>query len=227
MLQYQRLKQALTILFVFLLCRVPAQSQYTRFSISTDLGLQHNFKKEQRFTVVSTTTRAQFHLTSTEGVYVGFTYATNGNFKNELKAVAKSGSTSPQTISYVNRANMRLKLFSIGFKKYILGNAEAETGFNLYGYAGFGLLLGRVDNRHTVPIDTARYELPVLSGRANFKRLPIETGLGIEKYLGGDFYVFADAALWIPTDGYPSRYLFVNDRAPWAGVFGVGLRILF
>lgn len=222
------LKKHLSILGFILGAAVTAFSQQTRFSLATDLSVQHNFKKEQRFTVIGHTVQAQFHLTPTEGVYVWFVYYSNGRFKNNLAATAKSSATTPQQISYVNSANMRLKEISIGWKKYLKGNAEAEKGINLYAYAGFGLMLGRVENTHSViGIDTAVYNVPVINGRANFKRLTLDPGIGIDKYLGGDMFVYTEARVWIPTDGYPSRYIYINDKAPWAGMLSLGLRVLF
>ncbi|MFZ9386568.1 MAG: hypothetical protein ACO25B_01685 [Chitinophagaceae bacterium] len=217
------------LLILTLSCAGPllAQTPYMRFSIATDLSIQHNFKKEQRFTVIGQTVQAQFHLTPKEGIYLWFAYYSNGKFSNDLNAPARSPATSPSQVAYVNNANMRLKQFSAGWKKYLLGNAELEKGLSLYAYAGFGLLLGRVENKHSVTIDTSVYDVPVISGRANFKRLTLDPGLGLEKYLGGDLYIYAEGRIWIPTDGYPSRYIYINERAPWTGMLGVGLRILF
>lgn len=48
-------------------------------------------------------------------------------------------------------------------------------------------MLGTVTNVHSVAIDTALYTLPVLSGKANFKRLTFDLGLGAEFPVGGDF----------------------------------------
>lgn len=221
------LKKQISILSFGILVSVIAFSQQTRFSVATDLGIQHNFKKEQRFTVIGNCTQAQFHFTPKDGLYVAFAYYSNGNFKNNITATAKSATTIPQQIGYVNRANMRLKQFSVGWKKYLKGTSESETGWNLYAFAGFGLLLGRVENAHSVNIDTAVYNVPVSSGRANFKRLTLDPGMGFEVPLGADIYLFTEGRVWIPTDGYPSRYIFINDKAPWAGMLGVGLRILF
>ncbi len=221
------MKKSNCILTLFCLFHTAVFSQYTRFSIATDLSLQHSFKKEQRFTVIGQTDHTHFHLTPKEGIYVWFAYYSNGNFSNNITATAKSLLTTPQQISYVNKANMRLKNFSMGWKKYLKGAADAENGWNLYVYAGFGLLLGRIENSHSVAIDTVEYNVPVISGRANFKRLTIDPGLGIEKYLGGDLYIYAEGRLWVPTDGFPSRYIYVNERAPWTGMFGVGLRVMF
>ncbi len=221
------MRKSIIIAFLFCLLYTAASAQNTRFSIATDLSIQHNFKKEQRFTVIGQTVHAHFHLTPKEGIYVWFAYYSNGKYKNELTATAKSPLTNPQQIAYTNKANMRLKQFSAGWKKYLFGTAESEKGMNLYAYAGFGLLLGRIENSHSVAIDTNEYNVPVISGRANFKRLTLDAGLGVEKYLGGDLYIYGEGRIWIPTDGYPSRYIYINERAPWTGMLGMGLRVLF
>ena len=198
-----------------------------RFSFSTDLSLQHSFKKEQRFTVIGNTSFGQFHFSPVNTLYLYFAYYSNGNFSNQLRATARSASTNPQQIAYTNKANMRLKQLSIGWKRYLKGHAEAESGWNLYGYAGFGLILGRVENRHSVLIDTAIYHLPVFNGRANFKRLTIDAGAGWEIPLGADLYLYTEGRVWVPTDGYPSRYIYINDRAPWTAMLSTGIRVLF
>lgn len=222
----QSLRKTL-LLLILVLVVFTSFSQQARFSIASDLSVQHNFKKEQRFTVIGHTVQAHFHLTPKEGIYVWFVYYSNGNFSNNLTAAAKSPVTTPQQISYRNSANMRLKEFSLGWKKYLKGSSESEQGFSLYAYAGFGLMLGRVENQHSAAIDTSLYNVPVLSGRANFKRLTIDPGLGIERQLGDDLYGYFEGRVWIPTDGYPSKYIYINDRAPWTGMLSAGLRILF
>lgn len=199
----------------------------TGFSIVTDLTVQRNFKKEQQYTSIGQTLEALFHITPKDGVFISFSYYSNGHFKNNLVATARSGATVPQKINYVNSSLMRMKELSIGWRKYLVGNAETESGYNLYVYAGFGLELGRVINTHSVSIDTAQYSLPVLAGTANFKRLTIDPGIGIEHYLGADISVYGDLRAWIPTTDYPSKYIFVNRDAPFVGMFCIGLRILF
>lgn len=221
------LKNILIIILLIICLGRGTAAQSIRFSMSTDLSLQHSFKKEQRFTVIGNTTFGQFHFTPVNTVYMYFAYYSNGNFSNRLNATAKSGTTSPQQIAYTNKANMRLKQLSIGWKRYLKGNAEAESGWNLYGYAGFGLILGRVENHHSVSIDTAVYDVPVISGRANFKRLTIDAGAGWEIPLGGELYFYSEGRIWVPTDGYPSRFIYVNDRAPWTAMLSAGIRVLF
>lgn len=225
----QLLKQIIKIASALWLLSAPPglQAQNTRFSMATDLTVQHNFKKEQRFTVIGQTTYLHVHFSPKDGLYASFAYYSNGKFSNNLTAFAKSGTTVPAQINFVNNANMRLKELSLGWKKYLMGDALNENSFNLYAYAGFGLMLGRVENRHSVTIDTALYEVPVLQGRANFKRLTIDPGIGLEKYIGGDIFIYAEGRVWVPTDPYPSKFIFRNERAPWTGMFSLGLRVLF
>ena len=196
-------------------------------SVNTALSLLRSFKKEQRFWAIGQSTQLQLHFSPRDAGSLGFSYYTNGKFSNALEATAKSGATTPQQIAYVNAATMRLKELSIGWKHYLKGTCEQEETFNLYGYAGFGLVLGRIDNTHNIPIDTAGYSVPVRAGRANFKRLTVDLGLGAEVSLGAQIYFFTEGRAWIPTTDYPSPYLFVNSNAPVVGTLDVGIRILF
>jgi len=213
---------------LFLIClAVSSFAQPIQFSIATDLGLQRSFKKGQQYWAGGHTAQAQFHFTPKDGAYAWVSYYTNGKFSNNVTATAKSAVTVPQQITYVNYAVMRFKQFSIGWKKYLKGAYNIEEGWNIYGYAGFGLLLGRIENTHSVSIDTAVYQVPVRTGKANFKRLTLDLGLGWEVPLGADVFLYAEGRAWIPTTDYPSKYIFVNDNAPLAGMVNVGIRILF
>lgn len=202
-------------------------AQFPRFSLSTGVDVQRNFKKEQRFWAFGHFTQANFHLTPKDGIYVWFCYYSDGNVKNQLSATAKLPAIVPQRIGYENTAEIRFKHFSIGYKKYLKGTPDAEKGWNLYANAGLGLMLGRVTNTHSVLIDTATYNMPVFSGKANFKRLTLDLGLGAEYPLGSDFYLYGEAKAFVPTTDYPSSYLFINDKAPFAAMLGLGLRLLF
>lgn len=164
-------------------------AQPPQFSIATDIGIQRSFKKEQQYYAFGHTVQAQFHLTYKDAVYVWLSYYTNGKFNNDVTATAKSPLTLPQQIDYRNRAIMSFRQFSAGWKKYLKGHYMTEDGWNLYTYAGFGLLYGRVENSHTVPIDTLNYNVPVQQGKGKFKRLTLDLGLGAEFPLGGDFYL--------------------------------------
>jgi hypothetical protein len=214
-------------LFILVTCFVNTAVAQNRFSFATDLGVQRNFKKDQLYWAIGYTAQAQFHITSRDGAYAWFATYSPGHYKNSLVAPAKSSSTFPQEIAYENKGKMRLKQFSLGWRRYLRGAPDAESQWSLYAFGGFGLLLGRVENEHSVTIDTADYDIPVLSGTANFKRLTLDIGAGYEYPVGADFYLYTEARAWIPTTAYPSDYIFVNKNAPFTGMLNVGLRILF
>ena len=221
------MKPFATILLLLFFVPSVVFSQLPRISLATDINLLRNFKKEQQFWALGHNTDIQFHITNTDAVYVGFIYTSNGKFSNKLQATAKSAATFPQVINYVNNGKMRAKEFSIGWKKYIKGSFDEEKRWDLYGTAGFGLLLGRIINTHSITIDTADYNVPVRNGKANFKRLTFDLGLGAEIPLTSDFYFYLEVKTWIPTTSYPSNYLFVNENAPFVGMLSGGIRILF
>ncbi|HEY6062328.1 MAG TPA: hypothetical protein VIV35_01895, partial [Chitinophagaceae bacterium] len=187
---------------VFLICFSVACFAQTQFSIATDLGLQRSFKKGQQYWAGGHTVQVQFHFTPKEGAYMWASYYTNGKFSNQVTATAKSSVTVPQQNNYVNNAVMRFKQISIGWKKYLKGTFNMEEGWNIYAYAGFGLILGRVVNTHSVYIDTVVYQVPVRMGKANFKRLTADLGLGWEVPLGADIFFYAEGRAWIPTTDY-------------------------
>ena len=87
--------------------------------------------------------------------------------------------------------------------------------------------MGRIENTHSVTIDTSLYDLPVWRGKANFKRLTLDPGFGFEHYLGGDISIYAEARTWIPTTDYPSKYILKNKDAPWTAMISLGLRVFF
>lgn len=204
-----------------------AFSQQVQFSLATDLSILRSFKKDQRFWAIGQTVSAHFHFTPKDGAYAFLSYYTNGKFTNTLFATAKSPGTIPQRVRYDNKAELSVKHISLGWKRYVKGARDTETNFNLYGYAGFGLMLGGILNTHSTPVDTAAYVVPVLNGKANFKRLTLDLGLGIEFPLGGDVYIYMEGRALVPTTDYPSQHLFVNRNAPFTAAVNTGLRILF
>ena len=204
-----------------------ASAQKTLFSVATDLALQRNFKKEQRYWSAGQTVYSNFHLNPKDAVYASFAYFTEGEFNNSVTATAKSALTTPQQINYTNTSKMRIKQISLGYRKYFKGRFDAEEGWNLYGSAGLGLMLGRVENRHSNVIDTNTYLVPVRSGKANFKRLTLDLALGYEYPLGASFYIYVEGRALVPTTDYPSKHIFVNKNAPLVGIASAGLRILF
>lgn len=221
------LKKKTAILLFCVLFFVPAFSQKPQFSLATDFTGLRSFKKEQRFWAVGQTVAGHFNFAPKEGIYTWFAYSSDGKFSNQLTATAKSASTAPQSLDYTNQAIMSFVHISMGWKHYIKGFYNSEDSWNLYGYAGFGLLLAHVENTHSIAIDSADYLIPVLAGKANFSRLTFDLGLGYERPVGGDIFFYMEARALIPTTDYPSNYLFTNDNAPLLGSLNMGLRILF
>ncbi len=226
-MQFPCLKKKTFILFVSSLFFVGAFSQQAQFSLATDLSLFRSFKKDQRYWSLGQTITGHFNFTPVDGFYIWFTYSGNGKFNRQVDAIAKSVLTVPQQVSYTNYARLRFNHLSMGWKHYLKGSYNAENSWNLYGYAGFGLLFGIAQNVHSVVIDTSDYSLPVWSGRAKFKRLTLDLGLGYEIPVGGDIYFYMEGRALVPTTDYPSHYLFVNENAPLTGSVNAGLRLLF
>jgi hypothetical protein len=210
-------------LFVF----ITGYTQQTRFSLATDLSILHSFKTGQRYWSIGQTVNFNFHVTSKDGAYAWISYYSPGKFHNDLQASAKSTTTLPQQINYRNSAQLKFKHISIGWKRYLKGDCDAEKKWNLYSYAGFGLMLGSITNTHSVPVDISNYDVPVREGKANFKRLTLDVGLGLEFPVGADVFLYLEGRALIPTTDYPSPYLFVNSNAPFTGAANIGVRILF
>jgi hypothetical protein len=223
------LKKNKTILFFVVSFLSQILFAQTRFSFATDASLQKNFKKNQRFHAIGQDLIFNWHFTAHSGAYASFSYYSIGKFKNTLLAAAKSYNTSPQQIFFINNAQLSLKQISIGWKYYFVGSSDAEAGWNLYSAAGFGVIFGRAINNYSLTIDTSLYNIPAqpVNGSGHFKRLTLDLALGWEMPLGADIYLYSEARIWIPTTDYPSKYLFVNNNAPLAGMIAAGLRILF
>ncbi len=225
-------KILLPALLLFFLNTANAQSNtsetyWPRFSFSNDVSAVRSFKKEQKFWAVGHTAIATFHISATDAVYFWFGIYSNGKFTNNLTATAKSITVTPLQINYNNKAKMGFRHFSAGWKHYLKGVPDEQTKWSMYGSAGFGIILGNVTNTSSIAIDSLNYSQPVLNGKGNFKRLTVDLGLGAEYPLGSDFYLYAEGKVWLPTTDYPSKYIFVNEKAPLVGLLGVGLRLLF
>ena len=220
-------KQIVILFLLFTFFVITGFSQRPVLSIATDLGLQRSFKKEQQYWAVGHTVHTHFNFTPREGLYLWISYYSNGKFSNDLTATAKSSSTNPQQKNYVNNASMRFKHFSVGWRHYLKGTYDVDGTWSLYAYTGLGLLMGCVDNTHSIAIDTSLYNVLVLKGKANFKRLTLDVGLGWEVPIGGDVYFYNEVRLWIPTTDYPSDHIFINENAPLVGSLNFGIRVLF
>lgn len=223
----QYLRYIVFLLIVSFNCFIANCQQQPQFSLNIDAGLLRSFKEEQKFWTAGQTISANFHMTPENTVYVSFTYYINGKFENELTAISKSPLTSPQQVPYVSNAKMRFSHISAGWKRYISGDYTRDTKGNVYVYAGLGLMMGKVENVHSVGIDTADYVVPVLAGNGKFKRLTIDPGIGYEALLGGYIYLYAEARTLIPITYYPSEYLYAKKYSPVTAAVHIGFRIFF
>ena len=220
-------KKLLISFWPVLFSAVTAFCQQTNFSLATDMGVLRSFKKEQRFWAEGQTIHMHLHFTPKEGAYWWLSYYTPGKFTNKLAATAKLPATSPQQVNYLNNAEMRLRQVSIGWKQYLKGSSENEESWNLYAFGGFGLIMGSVVNAQSVSIDTALYNTPVQKGKANFKRLTLDLGIGWEVNIGGAIFLYNEGKVWIPASDYPSEYVFINRNAPLTASVSIGIRVLF
>jgi hypothetical protein len=221
------MKKLFLIALLFVMA-APLKAQFPQFSLGNDLGIQRSLKKEQQYWAFGHTLHFLFNLNAKEGPYIWLSYYTEGKFHNNVVATAKLSTTGgPREIAYTNNAAMRFKQVSMGWKKYFKGSFNIEDGWSIYGYAGFGLLFGRVRNNHSTFIDTSLYDVPVRAGTGNFKRLTLDVGGGWERPVGADIFLYIEGRAWIPTTDYPSKYIFVNNDAPLVGMLNVGIRVLF
>jgi len=221
------LKQSGYIFFFLLLPFSSLFAQQTRFSLSTDGNIMRSLRKQQRFWAIGQTVTGHFHFTPENEGYAWLVYYTNGIFHNQLSAIAKQPTTTPQQIAFTNKARMRIVQISLGWKHYLKGASNSEEKWNLYGSAGWGLMMGRIENIHSVRIDTAEYNVQVLEGSSHFKRLTADFTLGYEKPVGADIFVYLEGRALVPITDYPSRFIYIYDNAPFVGSVNLGIRILF
>jgi hypothetical protein len=218
-------KSIITVIFSVLL-GVGAFSQQMRFSLASDFSLQRALKKDQRYWSFGQTISGQFNLAPKEAAYFWFCYYSNGKVSNDVNAVAKSSATLPAQIAYTNKGVIGFRQISVGWRHYLKGN-YANEDWNLYGLLGFGLVFGSAESTASATIDTSLYDIPVLPGKAKFKRLTYDLGLGIEQPMGGDIFIYSEVKAFIPATDYPNKHLYVNDNAPLTAYLNLGFRILF
>jgi len=216
------------LIFFFLLCNSCLFAQ-VKFSIATDVSVLHNFDPQQKFTVPGLTITPQWHLDEKNTVYAWLNFHMKGKYENILIATAKSPTTQPQTISFSDQSEMKLKQISFGFKRYLIGSFNSLEKFNLYAAGGFGVMLGNASNTFSTNIDTALYTIQynVVPGAGDFKRLTFDVTGGVEFPFSYEIYIYSEMRMYIPTTDYPSKYLLNNSHAPFLCGINLGLRILF
>lgn len=200
-----------------------------RFSIATDASVLRSYHSTQKFWAFGQTVNANFHLTPVHGVYLFVSYYSPGEFVNQVKAIARQPGTQPQQIDINNRAEINYKTISVGYKRYLKGNAYAEENWNLYGYAGFGLIMANAKNNYQMNLDTSVYQPPAqpIHAEGRFQRLTLDVALGGEVPIRGDLYLYLEGRSWVLTSQYPTPLLLENKNTPMLFAANFGLRILF
>jgi hypothetical protein len=216
------------LIFFFFLSNSSLFAQ-VKFSAATDVSVLHNFDPQQKFTVPGLTIMPQWHLDEKNTVYAWLNFHMKGKYENSLIATAKSPTTQPQTISFSDQSEMKLKQISFGFKRYLIGSFNSLEKFNLYAAGGFGVMYGNASNTFSTNIDTSLYTIQynVVHGAGDFKRLTFDITGGVEFPFSYEFYLYSEIRMYIPTTDYPSKYLLNNSHAPFLCGINLGLRILF
>lgn len=220
---------ACKIFTLFLLAFFSRLTLDAQFSLATDISLLHNFDGQQPFTVIGQSVHGQWHVEEKITLYAFFTYHSNGKYVNQLTANAKTSGTQPQSISFANRSEMRLRHLSLGIKKYFLGSYKKLENINLYGTGGFGLIMGTASNSFAVAVDTSLYSIQnnLRTGSGDFKRLSFDLAAGFEIPVAYEIFLYSEARVHIPTTSYPNNYLLKNRNAPFLAGINAGIRILF
>lgn len=224
MITFERMKKWFFLLAIIISNVIAAQ---VKFSISTDVSLLRNFSPQQKFSAIGQTVQTTFHFTQKENLYAWINYYTEGKFKNNFTASAKSVFTTPQQLNYTATGRLTYRQISIGWKHYFKGSYNADNDVNIYGLAGFGFLFAKISNSHSTTIDSRLYNVPTSEGAGSFKRLSFDIGLGAELPLGGNFYAYADGRTWLPASSNASPYLHNQRNVPLPFMLCAGLRLLF
>lgn len=223
------MKSIRNIFFIFFLLTGNCLFAQVKFSLATDFSLLHNFDGAQKFTVIGQTVLPQWHFDKKSTVYAWFTYHTRGKYESTLTATAKSPGTQPQSFTFNNQSEMRLRQISIGYKRYFIGSFESLEKFTAYGAGGFGLVFGTASNTFSTYIDTALYTIQnnVVHGTGDFKRLTFDVTGGVEFPVAYEVFIYTEVRMHIPMTDYPSSYLLKSSNAPFLGGINLGIRILF
>ena len=224
MITFERMKRSLLAVGLFISLSVSAQVQ---FSLATGLSGLRNFSPQQKFWALGQTLRADAHFSPKQSAYFWLDYYTEGKIRNNFTATAKSALTTPQQLRYTANGRLTYRQISLGLKHYFRGTFNAETGYSIYGLAGFGLLFAQVSNTNSPAADTSLYNVSVMQGEGSFRKLTFDVGLGGEVPIGGNFFVFADGRTWLPASSKTVPYLHNQKNVPLPFMLSAGMRILF
>lgn len=202
-------------------------AQKPSFSLASNFSLLRNLTPREKFWARGQSVEVDMHFSPRQTGYFSVDYYTEGRFKNNFTATAKSITSSPQSFPFVATGFLRYRQLSLGLKHYFKGDYNAEEGINIYGTAGFGFLFARMRNEASPSFDTTQYAPSIVIGQGTVKRLSFDAGLGIEAHFRGPAYPFFTLRTWLPASYHPSGYLHNSNKVPFALMAGLGLRVLF
>ena len=221
---FERMKRRL-LLFSLNFFFVLVLSAQVDFSLASGASVLRNFSPQQGFWAFGQTIRAAVYFSPKQSAYASLDYYTEGKYKNSFTASAKSPATSPQELNYTATGRLTYRQVSLGWKHFFKGSYHEQRDYTIYGTAGFGFLFSKV--RNTVPVDTVLYNAIPTEGESKVRKLTFDLGLGVEQCLGGNFFAFGEGRLWLPASSHTNPYLSNQKNVPLAGMFSIGLRVLF
>lgn len=195
-------------------------------SIGTGISVLRNFSPQQKFWAVGHTLQVAVHFSERQSAYAWMEYYTDGTFRNNFTAVAKSSSVNPQQQRLVATGHLGYRHFSAGWKHYFRGGYQNQQALNIYGLGGFGFLFASVSNGLSPAVDTTLYAVGTVSGEGTVRKLTFDLGIGGEQSLNQNMYVFADARTWLPASSNESRYLHSQQNLPLPFMLTAGIRVV-
>ena len=113
----------------------------SKWSLTSDASVMRNLSPHQKFWAFGQTIEGQFHITSKESVYIWMSYYSPGKFSNHFIAVPKTAGSLPQ--DFIVHGTWRPRQVSMGWKHYLKGTFNQESGWSLYSTLGFGILVSK------------------------------------------------------------------------------------
>lgn len=217
------MKKVLSLLLLNLSLNLYAQEN---ISVGTGLSVLRNFSPQQGFWAVGQTLQATVHFSAKQSAYAWIEYYTEGKYRNDFTAMAKSSAIAPQQFPLTATGRLRYQHFSVGWKHYFKGGYQAEKDLGLYGLAGFGFLFAAVQNSFSTAVDTTLYSVATTAGSGTVRKLTFDLGLGGERPLSHSIYFFADARTWLPASSNESKYLHNQGNVPLPFMLSAGIRVL-
>lgn len=197
-----------------------------QFSLGTDVSVLRNSSPQQQFWTAGQTIRSEWHTGPKGGPYLSIGYYAKGKFENSFTATAKSGTTGPLEMVYSASSSWQFRQAAVGWKHYFRGRYDGEKDA-FYGTIGTGLLFARIENRFSQSVDTSLYRSPGPTAAAGtFRRIILDLGLGGERAIGADVYLFGELRGLLQASESRSALVAGSRHVPLGLSAHAGLRVL-